>query len=118
GAPIGAGRTTLRFDCLSEEVHEPLSDEDRYGRVLGQSPAMRRIFGVLPRVAASAPAGAVAYSLILGARYAGKALALSVVLALLPCLSVAIALGQMARHLPSAGALFTFPARALHPWLG
>lgn len=69
-------------------------------------------------VSVMAPAGAVAYSLILGARYAGKALALSVVLALLPCLSVAIALGQMARHLPSAGALFTFPARALHPWLG
>jgi two-component system response regulator GlrR len=53
GVTIGAGRTSLRFDTLAEQVHEPLSDEDRYGRVLGESAAMRRIFGVLPKIAAS-----------------------------------------------------------------
>ncbi|MEZ4310453.1 MAG: sigma 54-interacting transcriptional regulator [Polyangiaceae bacterium] len=53
GALIGVGQSTLRFECLNEEVREPLSDEDRYGRVLGHSAAMRRIFGVLPKVAAS-----------------------------------------------------------------
>jgi two-component system response regulator GlrR len=53
GVSVGAGRSTLRFECLNEEVREPLSDEDRYGRVLGHSSAMRRIFGVLPKIAAS-----------------------------------------------------------------
>ena len=43
----------MRFEVLSDEVREPLSSEDRYGRVLGHSAAMRRIFAHLPRVAAS-----------------------------------------------------------------
>jgi DNA-binding NtrC family response regulator len=38
---------------LPDAVREPLSIEDRYGRVLGQSAAMRRIFALLPRIAAS-----------------------------------------------------------------
>ena len=53
GASIGVGETKLRFDLSGEEVGEPLSPDDRYGRMLGRSPAMRRIFALLPRVAAS-----------------------------------------------------------------
>ena len=53
GATIGLGESTLRFETLADEIREPLSDEERYGRVLGQSTAMRRIFAILPRVAAS-----------------------------------------------------------------
>ena len=53
GAMIGMGMTLLRFDALEEEIGEPMSVEERFGRVSGRSVAMRRIFAVLPRIAAS-----------------------------------------------------------------
>jgi DNA-binding NtrC family response regulator len=53
GAVIGMGATLFRFDALEEELREPLSEEDRFGRLVGSSLAMRRIFAVLPRIAAS-----------------------------------------------------------------
>jgi two-component system, NtrC family, response regulator GlrR len=52
GAAISIGSTTVRFESLDEEISEPLSEEDRWGTALGRSPAMRRIFALLPRVAA------------------------------------------------------------------
>jgi two-component system response regulator GlrR len=53
GAMIGIGTTMIRFHSLPEKIREPLSEEGRYGGVLGQSAAMRRIFAMLPRIAAS-----------------------------------------------------------------
>ncbi|HVK71108.1 MAG TPA: sigma 54-interacting transcriptional regulator [Polyangium sp.] len=53
GAVLGIGKSTLRFDPLPDEIVEPLADEERYGRILGQSMAMRRLFAALPRIAAS-----------------------------------------------------------------
>jgi DNA-binding NtrC family response regulator len=53
GAVIGMGATLFRFDALEEELREPLSEEDHFGRLYGNSLAMRRIFAVLPRIAAS-----------------------------------------------------------------
>src|SRR5512133_1404308 len=35
GAIIGLGMTTLRFDELGEEIREPLSEADHFGRALG-----------------------------------------------------------------------------------
>ena len=88
-----------------------------------QAPGLRRgAIGLrevlFQSVASMAPAGSVGFSLILGAKYAGGALSLSVLIALLPCLSIALSLAEMARHMPSAGAFFTFPSRALHPAAG
>jgi DNA-binding NtrC family response regulator len=51
GALIQAGESTVRFDALEEQVSQPLSDGDRFGDVIGQSAAMRRVFAVLERVA-------------------------------------------------------------------
>ena len=65
-----------------------------------------------------APAAAVAFSIIFAVTYAGGATPLAVVLALVGCLMVAISIGQLARHLPSAGGLYTYNARALHPAVG
>jgi amino acid transporter len=65
-----------------------------------------------------APAGAVALSIAAGATYAGGALPLAVLLALIACLLVATSIGQLAKHLPSAGSIFTYPAEAIHPALG
>src|SRR5437870_4855086 len=65
-----------------------------------------------------APAAAVAFSIIVGVPYAGGSMPLAVVLALVACLFVAISVGQLARHLPSAGGLYTYNARALGPAVG
>lgn len=53
GSLVGIGKTTCRFDGLNEVVTEPLSEEGHYGRLLGESAAMRRIFALLPKIAAS-----------------------------------------------------------------
>ena len=53
-------------------------------------------------VTSMAPAGAVALSIAAGATYAGGALPLAVLLALVACLLVASSIGQLAKHLPSA----------------
>ena len=50
GALIQAGETTVRFDALDEQLAQPLSASDRFGDVLGQCLAMRRLFAELQRV--------------------------------------------------------------------
>jgi amino acid transporter len=82
----------------------------------------RNAVGLLPTLFQSithmAPAAAVAFSIIVGAPYAGGSLPLAVLLALVACLLVAISIGQLARHLPSAGGLYTFSARGLGAPIG
>jgi amino acid transporter len=65
-----------------------------------------------------APAAAVAFSIIVGVSYAGGSIPLAVLLALIACLMVAISIGQLARHLPSAGGLYTFSSRGLGKYVG
>jgi amino acid transporter len=69
-------------------------------------------------VTSMAPAGAVALSIAAGATYAGGALPLAVLLALIACLLVASSIGQLAKHLPSAGSVYTYPAEGIHPAVG
>jgi amino acid transporter len=65
-----------------------------------------------------APAAAIAYSIYISVPDAKQALPLSVGLALIACLCAATAIGQLAKHLPSAGGLYTYAARSLGPWAG
>ena len=51
GAIIGLGLTTLRLDELAEEVRESLSEFEQFGRAIGRSVAMRRLFAALQRIA-------------------------------------------------------------------
>jgi DNA-binding NtrC family response regulator len=51
GAILGLGLTTLRLDELAEEVREPLSEFEQFGRAIGKSVGMRRLFAVLQRIA-------------------------------------------------------------------
>ena len=53
GAIIGLGLTTLRLDELPEEVREPLSEFDQFGRAIGRSVTMRRLFAMMQRIAAA-----------------------------------------------------------------
>jgi two-component system, NtrC family, response regulator GlrR len=47
------GQSALRFEVTQMQLVEPLDEEPELGRVLGESPAMRRLFYVLRRVAHS-----------------------------------------------------------------
>ena len=47
------GQTAVRFEALGDEVEEPLSADERFGHVLGRSAAMRRLFALVPTLAAS-----------------------------------------------------------------
>ncbi|HJZ88722.1 MAG TPA: FHA domain-containing protein [Polyangia bacterium] len=53
GTQLRIGNTTLRFSSLDERAYIPLSDQGRHGLLIGESPAMRRIFEMLPRIAAT-----------------------------------------------------------------
>jgi amino acid transporter len=65
-----------------------------------------------------APGAAIAASIPAGAAYAGGALPLSVLFALIACLLSASSVGVLARELPAAGSLATYAARGLHPAAG
>ncbi len=53
GARISIGRSVVRIDAQGGDILEPLSDEERFGALLGQSSAMRKIFSALPAIARS-----------------------------------------------------------------
>src|SRR5450756_3231237 len=61
-----------------------------------------------------APAAAVAFSIPAGASFAAGALPLATVLALIACLFVALSIGELARHLPSAGSFYTYASKGIH----
>jgi len=65
-----------------------------------------------------APGAAIAAAIPAGALYAGGALPLSVLVALVACLPSAWCIGLLARELPAAGSLATYAARGLHPAAG
>ena len=50
---IVVGRTKLRFVPLARGSEVPLSKEHRFGRMVGRSPKMRRLFAMLSAVASS-----------------------------------------------------------------
>src|ERR1051326_1613549 len=58
-----------------------------------------------------APASAVAFSLGAAIPYAGGALPLTVLIALIVCSLIALNIGSLARYLPSAGGFFTYVSR-------
>jgi amino acid transporter len=64
------------------------------------------------------PGVGLAFSIGVGAGFAGGGLTLSVIVALIACLLVAFSIGQLAQHLPSAGGPAAYAARGLHPIVG
>jgi DNA-binding NtrC family response regulator len=51
GATLGLGRSRLRFELSADHVGIPLSDEERFGQMIGRSAAMRASFALLERAA-------------------------------------------------------------------
>jgi amino acid transporter len=64
------------------------------------------------------PGVGLAFSIGVGAGFAGGGLTLSVIVALIACLLVAFSIGQLAQHLPSAGGPAAYASRGLHPIVG
>lgn len=73
---------------------------------------------VFQSVANMAPGASVAFSILFAAQYAGGATPLAVLIGLVLCLLVAVIIGQLAKHLPSAGGLYTYNARGLGTSVG
>jgi len=69
-------------------------------------------------ITAMAPGAAIAASIPAGAAFAGGALPLSVLLALVACLLAASSIAELAKHLPAAGSVATYSSRGLHPMVG
>jgi amino acid transporter len=65
-----------------------------------------------------APGAAIAASIPFGAAYAGGALPLAVVFALIACLFSAVSVSELAGRMPAAGSLATYAARGLHRAVG
>src|SRR5437667_4895033 len=65
-----------------------------------------------------APASAVAFSLGAAIPFAGGALPLAVLIALIVCSLIALNIGSLAKYLPSAGGFFTYVSRSLGPQAG
>lgn len=51
GVPFKVGSSTLKLLALEEEVEIPLSEDERFGGVIGRSVAMREVFATLIKVA-------------------------------------------------------------------
>jgi amino acid transporter len=65
-----------------------------------------------------APAVATALSIGAATGFAGRLTPLAVVFAMIACLFTAYSIGQLAKHLPSAGGMYTYVARGLGPFFG
>ena len=53
GARLGVGESVVSVEILDDELEQPLDDADRFGGMLGASPAMQRLYPVLRRIAES-----------------------------------------------------------------
>jgi amino acid transporter len=62
-----------------------------------------------------APGAAIAFSILFSVQFAGPALPISVLLALIACILVASSIGQLAKKVPSAGGLYAYVTEALGP---
>src|SRR3954468_5374343 len=65
-----------------------------------------------------APGAAIAASIPAGVAFAGGALPLAVLFALVASLFTAWSISQLAKEIPAAGSLATYAARGIHPAAG
>lgn len=112
-ANLLGGHAMVRGDC--EMTAEKLTDRPHEGL---RASAVGLPDVLFTSVTTMAPAAGAAFSITVGALFAGGALAAGVVIALVGCLFTALSIGQMAKHLPTAGGMYTYIARGLGTKLG
>lgn len=111
--PRRKGRQLATTESSAQSVKESLVEESGLARHVVGLPGV-----LFQSVTFMAPGAAVATSLSVGAAFAGGALPLSVLITFVGAIVIAMSIGQLARHLPSAGSIYTYPAQGLHPTLG
>src|SRR5690349_19106941 len=82
----------------------------------------RGAVGIVPilfqSITTIAPAGGAASGLLFATTYAGGSTPLTILLALVACVLVAVTIGQFSRHLPSAGGLYTYVTHGMGSNMG
>lgn len=98
---------------MSAELHAQSPEQERLrANTIG-------LPGVLfQSITTMAPASAVAFSLFAAITFTGGALPLATIIALVVCILVALNIGSLAKHLPSAGSYFTYVSHGLGPQAG
>jgi amino acid transporter len=109
-------KSPIRVDKEGEMAIAAPGEERRFDHLREHSIGLPQV--LFQSITHMAPAAAVAYSIFISVPVAGQALPLSVGLALIACICAATAIGQLAKHFPSAGGMYTYAARALGPWAG
>jgi amino acid transporter len=64
------------------------------------------------------PAIATAFSIPAGIAFSGGGAPLSVIFALVASLLAAVSIGQLSKHMPTAGSFYTYVSNGLHPAVG
>jgi amino acid transporter len=64
------------------------------------------------------PAVAITSAIPFAFLFAGGSAPLAVLFAFVACFLAAVSMGQLAKHIPSAGGMYTYAARGLHPAVG
>src|SRR5262245_30409014 len=88
-----------------------------------RAPGLRRgavgFSGVLfQSIKFQARAIAIAFSIPAGIVYSGGGAPLSVIFALVASLLAAVSIGQLSKHMPTAGSFYTYTSNGLHPVVG
>ena len=65
-----------------------------------------------------APGTGLVFAIGVGIPFVGNALPLAVIVALVACTLAGVAIGQMAKYIPSAGGIYTYAAKGLNPKFG
>lgn len=65
-----------------------------------------------------APAIATAFSIPAGIAFSGGGAPLSVIFALVASMLAAVSIGQLSKHMPTAGSFYTYVSNGLHPAVG
>jgi amino acid transporter len=65
-----------------------------------------------------APGTGLVFAIGVGIPFVGNALPLAVIVALIACTLAGVAIGQMAKYIPSAGGIYTYAAKGLSPKFG
>ena len=96
----------------------PAAERDArdFDRLHERSIGLRHL--VFQSVTNMAPATAVAIGLLVVISFSGPALPVFILVSLAICLCVASSLGQMAKHVPSAGGWYAYVARGIGPRAG
>src|SRR4029078_1270565 len=119
-------RPGLSGATVAPRVHQATSPrEGAMADVVGeeQAPELRRgavgFSGVLfQSITFMAPAIATALSRPAGIAFSGGGAPLSVILALVASLLAAVSIGQLSKHMPTAGSFYTYVSNGIHPAVG